>query len=42
VTGEFTVEVSGLSARQGYEFRVLVKHPLLSVTGREVALTVAP
>jgi len=41
-TGEFTVDVSGLSAGQRYEFRVLVKHPLLSVTGREVALAVAP
>lgn len=41
-TGEFAVEISGLSAGQRYELRVLVKHPLLSVTGKEVVLTVAP
>lgn len=42
MTGEFSIEVGGLSAGQRYEFRVLVKHPLLSVTGKEVVLTVAP
>lgn len=41
-TGEFSIEVGGLNAGQRYEFRVLVKHPLLSVTGKEVVLTVAP
>ncbi len=41
-TGEFSIEVGGLTAGQRYEFRVLVKHPLLSVTGKEVVLTVAP
>ena len=41
-TGEFSVEVGGLVAGQRYEFRVLVKHPLISVTGKEVVLTVAP
>ena len=41
-TGEFAVEVGGLGAGQRYEFRVLVKHPLLSVTGKEIVLVVAP
>ncbi len=40
-TGEFTVEIGGLAAGQRYEFRVIVKHPLLTVTGQEIVLTVS-
>ena len=39
-TGEFTIEVGGLAAGQRYEFRVIVKHPLLTVTGQEIVQTV--
>jgi alpha-L-fucosidase len=41
-TGEVSVEVGGLKAGERYEFRILIKHPLLSVTGKEVVLTIAP
>lgn len=34
-TGEFTQEINGLEAGQRYEFRALVKHPLLTITGKE-------
>jgi alpha-L-fucosidase len=33
--GQFTATVKDLDRRQGYEFRALVKHPLLTVHGEE-------
>jgi alpha-L-fucosidase len=38
--GEFTQEIGGLEAGQRYEFRAVVKHPLLTVNGKEQTLTV--
>jgi alpha-L-fucosidase len=34
-TGQFSATVKDLDRRQGYEFRALVKHPLLTVHGEE-------
>lgn len=33
--GVYTAEVSGLKSEQGYEFRAMVKHPLLTVFGED-------
>ena len=35
VTGEFTAEIAELREGQAYEFRALVKHPLLTLYGEE-------
>jgi alpha-L-fucosidase len=37
-TGSFSTTIKDLDRRQGYEFRALVKHPLLTVHGEEKAL----
>ncbi len=38
-TGEFLQEIIGLEPGQKYEFRAIVKHPLLTVNGKEQTLT---
>jgi alpha-L-fucosidase len=39
-TGEFTEEISGLEPGKRYEFRAVVKHPLLTTNGKEQILAV--
>ncbi len=39
-TGEFTQEVNGLEAGQRYEFRAIVKHPLLTLNGNAETLVI--
>jgi len=36
--GEFSVQVKGLTKAEAYEFRAVVKHPLLTVFGEEKPL----
>lgn len=36
--GAFTAEVEGLTGGETYEFRAVVKHPLLTVYGEETVL----
>ncbi len=37
-TGEFTGAIEKLDPRKEYEFRALVKHPLISLTGKEIVI----
>ncbi len=39
-TGEFSQDIGGLEPGKRYEFRAIVKHPLLTMNGREQNLTV--
>jgi alpha-L-fucosidase len=41
-TGDFTQEISGLQFGQRYEFRAVVKHPLLMMNAKEQTLMVPP
>ncbi|MBS1809922.1 MAG: alpha-L-fucosidase [Acidobacteria bacterium] len=38
VTGEFSATISGLERNNEYEFRAIVKHPLITLTGKEVVV----
>jgi alpha-L-fucosidase len=38
-TGEFTARVDGLAAGNDYEFRAVVRHPLITVFGEEKAIS---
>jgi alpha-L-fucosidase len=38
-TGSFTVELTGIESGERFEFRVIVRHPLVTVTGSEVRPT---
>ena len=39
-TGTFTQEIRGLEAGQRYQFQAIVKHPLLTLTAKDVVLTI--
>ena len=39
-TGEFTQQIGGLEPGKRYEFRAIVKHPLLTMNGREQTLAI--
>lgn len=39
-TGAFTQEIRGLEAGQRYQFQAIVKHPLLTLTAKDVVLTI--
>jgi len=39
-TGEFTKEIEGLESGKKYEFRAIVKHPLLMMNSKAETLTV--
>ncbi|MBI1761781.1 MAG: hypothetical protein HYR56_10135 [Acidobacteria bacterium] len=41
-TGAFTAEIGGLEPGQRYEFQPLVKHPLLTLSAKEVIMTIPP
>jgi hypothetical protein len=38
--GVFSQEISGLAPGQRYQFQALIKHPLVTLTAKEVVLTV--
>lgn len=38
-TGEFRQEIRGLEAGQRYQFQAIVKHPLLTLTAKDIVLT---
>jgi hypothetical protein len=38
--GEFKQEIRGLEAGQRYQFQAIVKHPLLTLTAKDVTLIV--